>query len=105
MKVTGFLRGPPLSVNGLVHLTGMGDFQMKQIDAVPDICPLIQQNRKPSKKDPVSMVSAGVEKKSRFICEAMIVTCIHGSYFRTLLKDQDVWKVSRRACKIYNHNG
>ncbi|XP_068905473.1 pre-rRNA-processing protein TSR1 homolog [Tenebrio molitor] len=33
LKVTGYLRGSPLSVNGLVHLPGIGDFQMSQIDA------------------------------------------------------------------------
>lgn len=32
MKVSGFLRGQPLSVNSLVHIPGWGDFQMEQID-------------------------------------------------------------------------
>ncbi|XP_006823486.1 pre-rRNA-processing protein TSR1 homolog [Saccoglossus kowalevskii] len=40
LKVTGFLRGSPLSVNGIVHLPGFGDFQMKQIDLASDPCPL-----------------------------------------------------------------
>ncbi|EFA12491.1 pre-rRNA-processing protein TSR1 homolog [Tribolium castaneum] len=33
LKITGYLRGAALSVNGLVHLPGIGDFQMAQIDA------------------------------------------------------------------------
>jgi pre-rRNA-processing protein TSR1 len=33
LKVTGFLRGIPLSVNGLVHVPGLGTFQMSQIDS------------------------------------------------------------------------
>ncbi|KAL3283543.1 hypothetical protein HHI36_006682 [Cryptolaemus montrouzieri] len=33
LKVTGYLRGAPLSVNGLIHLPGLGDYQMLQIDA------------------------------------------------------------------------
>lgn len=32
MKVSGFLRGQPLSVNSLIHIPGWGDFQMEQID-------------------------------------------------------------------------
>ncbi|XP_066138171.1 pre-rRNA-processing protein TSR1 homolog isoform X2 [Euwallacea fornicatus] len=36
LKVTGYLRGSVLSVNQLVHIPGLGDFQMLQIDAVSD---------------------------------------------------------------------
>lgn len=36
LKATGFLRGTPLDVNGLVHITGLGDFQMTQIEAQTD---------------------------------------------------------------------
>lgn len=36
LKVTGFLRGQSLNVNGLVHIPGLGDFQMSQVDAPPD---------------------------------------------------------------------
>lgn len=36
LKVTGFLRGSPLNVNNLVHIPGLGDFQMSQIDAPTD---------------------------------------------------------------------
>lgn len=36
LKVTGYLRGAPLSVNQLIHMPGLGDFQMIQIDAPPD---------------------------------------------------------------------
>lgn len=32
MKISGFLRGQPLSVNSLIHIPGWGDFQMEQID-------------------------------------------------------------------------
>ncbi|KAH0564049.1 pre-rRNA-processing protein TSR1 homolog [Cotesia glomerata] len=34
LKVTGYLRGKTLSVNGLVHIIGVGDFQMSQIDSL-----------------------------------------------------------------------
>ncbi|XP_075226411.1 tsr1 ribosome assembly factor isoform X2 [Lycorma delicatula] len=45
LKVTGYLRGQPLSVNSLVHIPGWGDFQMKQIDAPTDINPLTSKSR------------------------------------------------------------
>nr|CAH7717750.1 unnamed protein product [Callosobruchus chinensis] len=36
LKVTGYLRGTTLSVNQLVHIPGLGDHQMLQIDAPTD---------------------------------------------------------------------
>uniref|UniRef100_U5EVS0 Pre-rRNA-processing protein TSR1 homolog n=1 Tax=Corethrella appendiculata TaxID=1370023 RepID=U5EVS0_9DIPT len=36
LQVTGYLRGIPLSVDQLVHIPGLGDFQMSQIDAPAD---------------------------------------------------------------------
>ncbi|XP_030570385.1 pre-rRNA-processing protein TSR1 homolog [Drosophila novamexicana] len=36
LKVTGYLRGQSLNVNGLVHIPGLGDFQLGQVDAPPD---------------------------------------------------------------------
>lgn len=40
LKVTGYLRGMPLNVNGLVHISGLGDFQMSRIDGLEDPHPL-----------------------------------------------------------------
>ncbi|KOB72070.1 Ribosome biogenesis protein tsr1 (20S rrna accumulation protein 1) [Operophtera brumata] len=40
LKVSGYLRGMPLNVNGLVHITGLGDFQMSRIDGLEDPHPL-----------------------------------------------------------------
>lgn len=36
MQVTGFLRGSNLNVNYLVHIPGIGDFQLKQVDKPSD---------------------------------------------------------------------
>ncbi|CAO1438517.1 unnamed protein product [Diamesa tonsa] len=36
LKVTGYIRGIPLNVNGLVHVPGLGTFQMSQIDSADD---------------------------------------------------------------------
>ncbi|CAK9796559.1 Pre-rRNA-processing protein TSR1 homolog [Anthophora plagiata] len=38
--ITGYLRSIPLSVNSLIHIRGMGDFQMSQIDAPEDPYPI-----------------------------------------------------------------
>nr|XP_034305937.1 pre-rRNA-processing protein TSR1 homolog isoform X2 [Crassostrea gigas] len=44
LKVTGYLRGRNMLVNGLVHILGWGDFQMTQIDAVTDPYPLYSKS-------------------------------------------------------------
>ncbi|XP_068630320.1 pre-rRNA-processing protein TSR1 homolog [Battus philenor] len=40
LKVSGYLRGMPLNVNGLIHITGLGDFQMLKIEGLDDPHPL-----------------------------------------------------------------
>lgn len=40
LKVSGYLKGMPLNVNGLIHITGLGDFQMSRIDGLEDPHPL-----------------------------------------------------------------
>lgn len=40
LKLSGYLRGMPLNVNGLIHITGLGDFQMTRIDGLEDPHPL-----------------------------------------------------------------
>uniref|UniRef100_A0A8C4WZU0 Pre-rRNA-processing protein TSR1 homolog n=1 Tax=Eptatretus burgeri TaxID=7764 RepID=A0A8C4WZU0_EPTBU len=37
--ITGYVRGSPLDVNGLIHITGYGDYQLSQIDALDDPLP------------------------------------------------------------------
>lgn len=52
LKISGYLRGMPLNVNGLVHITGLGDFQMSQIDGLDDPHPLnLKDNTKPDSMD------------------------------------------------------
>lgn len=52
LKISGYLRGMPLNVNDLVHITGLGDFQMSQIDGLDDPHPLIlKDNAKPDSMD------------------------------------------------------
>ena len=46
LKVSGYLRGQALSVNGLVHIPGWDTYQMIQIDAPTDPYPLHQRNAK-----------------------------------------------------------
>ncbi|PIO12991.1 hypothetical protein AB205_0205240 [Aquarana catesbeiana] len=50
LKVSGYVRGQELRVNGLIHLVGYGDFQMSQIDAPPDPYRLNDRVRKEKAK-------------------------------------------------------
>ena len=40
LKLSGYVRGESLDVNQLVHLPGLGDYQMTQIDQLDDPFPL-----------------------------------------------------------------
>jgi len=45
LKVTGFLRGKrDLDVNKLVHISGWGSYQVKQIDKVAEHCPFMRND-------------------------------------------------------------
>ncbi|XP_072027418.1 pre-rRNA-processing protein TSR1 homolog [Amphiura filiformis] len=56
LKVSGFVRGCALSVNSLVHLPGLGDYQLQQIDMPPDPCPLNSKgSRKKGKGDSMAV--------------------------------------------------
>uniref|UniRef100_A0A914YDT3 Pre-rRNA-processing protein TSR1 homolog n=1 Tax=Panagrolaimus superbus TaxID=310955 RepID=A0A914YDT3_9BILA len=39
LKLTGFLRGPHMDANKLIHIQGLGDFQLEQIDRLKDSLP------------------------------------------------------------------
>lgn len=45
LLLTGYVRSNPLSVNGLLHLPGWGDFQISQIDAPNDPHPLPNKSK------------------------------------------------------------
>ncbi|XP_070558804.1 pre-rRNA-processing protein TSR1 homolog [Ptychodera flava] len=60
LKVSGFIRGNGMSVNGLVHLPGYGDFQLSQIDLPPDPCPLNPRVKK-QKKDSMQTDDNGMD--------------------------------------------
>jgi len=45
LLLTGYVRSNPLSVNGLLHLPGWGDFQIAQIDAPNDPHPLPNKSK------------------------------------------------------------
>ncbi|XP_037631809.1 pre-rRNA-processing protein TSR1 homolog [Sebastes umbrosus] len=47
--VSGYVRGRPLQVDRLVHISGHGDFQLSQIDAPSDPLPLIFTAARPAK--------------------------------------------------------
>lgn len=53
LKVSGYLRGLPLSVNGLVHIPGFGDFQMSKIVAVTDPYTIPKEQHGEEKEIPI----------------------------------------------------
>ncbi|TNN73207.1 Pre-rRNA-processing protein TSR1 [Liparis tanakae] len=63
--VSGYVRGRPLQVDRLVHISGHGDFQLSQIDAPSDPLPLIlttARPAKPGKKGEVDMQDGGEDE-------------------------------------------
>lgn len=38
LKVCGYLRGSPLAIENIIHILGLGDFHISQIDKMPDPC-------------------------------------------------------------------
>lgn len=59
LSVSGYIRGRPLRVDRLVHISGHGDFQLSQIDAPSDPLPLnltIARPAKPGKGGDIDML-------------------------------------------------
>jgi pre-rRNA-processing protein TSR1 len=59
LEVSGYVRGRPLSVNGLLHIPGLGDFQMTQITAPPDPHPVKARLHRP----PAAVMDTGEERE------------------------------------------
>ncbi|KAK6296680.1 hypothetical protein J4Q44_G00328220 [Coregonus suidteri] len=65
LRVSGYVRGCPLQVDRLVHISGFGDFQLSQIDAPIDPLPLNSMTArpaKPGKEGDVGMQDGGVDE-------------------------------------------
>ncbi|XP_018523746.1 pre-rRNA-processing protein TSR1 homolog [Lates calcarifer] len=63
--VSGYVRGRPLRVDRLVHISGHGDFQLSQIDASTDPLPLhltTPRPAKPGKGGDVDMLDGGEDE-------------------------------------------
>ncbi|CAK9866951.1 unnamed protein product [Sphagnum jensenii] len=45
LRLSGYVRARALSVNQLVHVAGVGDFQLSQVDTLEDPCPIHQQQK------------------------------------------------------------
>ena len=55
LAVVGFLRGTPLGIHQLVHVTGQGTFQQRRIDRCDDPYLLPGKQRRKAKKDVAAM--------------------------------------------------
>ncbi|KAG7299885.1 hypothetical protein JYU34_016905 [Plutella xylostella] len=76
LKVKGYSRGAGLNVNSLIHISGLGDFQMSQIDGHDDPHPLssVKENPKSDSMDAeftqVSVLQvADPSKQESLVCE------------------------------------
>ena len=77
--MSGYVRGGTLNVNGLVHIPGVGDFQMKQIDAPTDPYPLNTSNKRNMVGDRMSTgTGAG---------QVFITSCLKLKFTSELLND------------------
>lgn len=45
LEVSGYLQGLPMSVNGLIHIPGFGDYQMSRIEELKDPFPLAAEKK------------------------------------------------------------
>eukprot|EP01107_Rhizomastix_libera_P017544 TRINITY_DN847_c3_g1_i1.p1 TRINITY_DN847_c3_g1~~TRINITY_DN847_c3_g1_i1.p1 ORF type:complete len:797 (-),score=279.95 TRINITY_DN847_c3_g1_i1:47-2437(-) len=54
-NLSGYLRGGSMDVNGLVHLTGIGSFQISEILGAIDPCPTNPRRARPEKTGDVEM--------------------------------------------------
>ncbi len=83
--VSGYIRGSPLQVNRLVHITGHGDFQLSQIDAPADPLPIVTAAPHPVKpgRDVEMMV-----RRLRFCCNRGLLSFICSSFHKR------VWNLS-----------
>jgi pre-rRNA-processing protein TSR1 len=43
LVATGYVRGQNLSVNRLVHIPGVGDFQLERVEKLQDPAPIIRK--------------------------------------------------------------
>lgn len=64
LKVTGFLRGTPLSVNQLVHIPGLGDFQMEAIYAPEDPYKIRKNDEEMSSGEDKLLATADPQKQT-----------------------------------------
>lgn len=66
LKITGFLRGRALNVNGLVHMPGLGDYQMEMIEELPDP---YNQGRRNETAEAKVLARADPEKQTTLVRE------------------------------------
>uniref|UniRef100_A0A1I7SWN2 Pre-rRNA-processing protein TSR1 homolog n=1 Tax=Bursaphelenchus xylophilus TaxID=6326 RepID=A0A1I7SWN2_BURXY len=62
LKVTGYVRGPPLNVNRLVHIQGWGDFQIEKIVDGRDPRPLKRKYDPNSKPDVIAVADQALQE-------------------------------------------
>ncbi|KAK5645758.1 hypothetical protein RI129_004222 [Pyrocoelia pectoralis] len=73
LMITGYLRGVPLSANDLIHLPGLGDFQMLQIDAVSEPKIKLEDEDTPPKVTTSRVLERAEESKQESLVSENVV--------------------------------
>ncbi|CAK9796558.1 Pre-rRNA-processing protein TSR1 homolog [Anthophora plagiata] len=86
--ITGYLRSIPLSVNSLIHIRGMGDFQMSQIDAPEDPYPIETKIKKHCNamddEPPIRILErADPKKQNPSKMKIYLILCVSSSLWET----------------------
>ena len=70
--LSGYVRGKPLNVNQLVHLTGIGTYQMHSIQHAKDPAPFVGRDRKSNQKANkfVNVSDNNISETTRTLCNA-----------------------------------
>lgn len=83
LKVSGYLRGRPLSVNQLVHITGHGTYKMSKIEASPDPYPERSHRAKSS--------DMGIEDSTLAVVDESKVPSLQEEATPDLLAGEQTW--------------
>uniref|UniRef100_A0A1I8C088 Pre-rRNA-processing protein TSR1 homolog n=1 Tax=Meloidogyne hapla TaxID=6305 RepID=A0A1I8C088_MELHA len=71
LLVSGYLNGAPLNINGLVHISGCGDFQLSQVVFENDPNPL-KQSKKAEPMETLKIIKANPAKQTQLDSEIIL---------------------------------
>lgn len=104
LLLSGYVRGRGLSVNQLVHLTGLGDFQLKQIDILEDPCPM-RQDHKVLKAEQMQIETSSGEEASLVRPDPMLQDLLIVENTPDTLAGEQTWPTEEELAKAEEGKG